>query len=133
MAARGTAQTELVEVRTLRRAVGAILFLAVCLLSAGCSTREQVAQGAGAGPAASGLPLVTVTPALASAADLPRITASELESRLRAGEAMVVVDVRSQESYAQQHIAGAISMPEREVAARASELPLDRLIVFYCA
>lgn len=65
-------------------------------------------------------------------ADVPRISAQELQKRLQAGEAVVVVDVRPATSYAQEHIAGAISMPEEEVAERAGELPQGNLIVFYC-
>ena len=68
---------------------------------------------------------------IASAADVPRITAQELKAKLDAGQA-VVFDARLQESYAQRHIAGAISLPEDEVAARLAELPTDKLAVFYC-
>ena len=68
---------------------------------------------------------------IAGSDDVPRITAQELKAKLDAGQA-VVFDARQQEPYTQQHIAGAISLPEDEVAARLAELPTDKLAVFYC-
>ncbi len=79
-------------------------------------------------------PLASATPiagAFVSSADMPRITVQELKAKLDAGQA-VVFDARLQPAYAQKHIAGAISLPEDEVAARLAELPTDKLAVFYC-
>ena len=74
----------------------------------------------------------TVTEATINGSDdVPRITAQELKAKLDAGQA-VVFDTRQQEPYTQQHIAGSISLPEDEVAARLAELPTDKLAVFYC-
>jgi len=74
----------------------------------------------------------TVTRATTNGSDdVPRITAQELKAKLDAGQA-VVFDARLQESYTQRHIAGAVSLPEDEVAARLAELPTDKLVVFYC-
>jgi len=77
---------------------------------------------------ASETPIVAT---ITSSADVPRITAQELKAKLDAGQA-VVFDARRQTSYAQRHIAGAISLPQNEVAARLAELPTDKLAVFYC-
>jgi len=44
----------------------------------------------------------------------------------------VVFDARRQLDYTKRHVAGAISLPEDEVAARLAELPTDKLAVFYC-
>ena len=68
---------------------------------------------------------------IAGSDDVPRITAQELKAKLDAGQA-VVFDARQQEPYTQQHIAGSLSLPEDEVAARLAELPTDKLAVFYC-
>jgi len=79
-------------------------------------------------------PLASATPVAGSpvsSADMPRITVQELKAKLDAGQA-VVFDARGQSAYAQKHIAGAISMPQDEVAARLAELPTDKLAVFYC-
>ena len=79
-------------------------------------------------PSAGATPVVG---AIASSADMPRITVQELKAKLDAGQAMVF-DARQQSDYTQRHIAGAISLPQGEVAARLAELPTDKLAVFYC-
>jgi rhodanese-related sulfurtransferase len=54
-----------------------------------------------------------------------------LLERIRAGE-VTVLDVRPAEEYRAAHIAGAISVPLKELEARLSSLPMDREIVAYC-
>ncbi|MFQ5814103.1 MAG: rhodanese-like domain-containing protein [Anaerolineae bacterium] len=79
-------------------------------------------------------PLASATPVagtFVSSDDMPRITVQELKAKLDAGQA-VVFDARRQSDYTQKHIAGAISLPQDEVAARLAELPTDKLAVFYC-
>ncbi len=79
-------------------------------------------------------PTASATPAariFVSSDDMLRITVQELKAKLDAGQA-VVFDVRLQPAYAQKHIAGAISLPQDEVAARLAELSTDKLAVFYC-
>jgi hypothetical protein len=44
----------------------------------------------------------------------------------------IIVDVRTAQSYAEGHIAGAVSIPDAETESRLNELPKDRLIVAYC-
>ena len=48
------------------------------------------------------------------------------------GEA-VMVDVRPKMQYDQSHIKGSLSIPKDALPARLSELPKDKLIIFYCA
>ena len=60
-----------------------------------------------------------------------RVSPGEAHAAANAGQA-VIVDVRDRESYDQAHIAGAISIPENELAARSGELPQDRQILTYC-
>lgn len=61
-----------------------------------------------------------------------RITIEEARAAAEAGKA-VFLDVRSPDAYRLGHIKGALSVPEGTVAARASELPKDKLIITYCA
>lgn len=61
-----------------------------------------------------------------------RVTVSELREALDAGEAFVV-DVRSEDSFNQGHIQGAVSMPLAEIDERWTELPRDKRIVTYCS
>jgi len=65
-------------------------------------------------------------------ASIPRVTVAELAEALKEGRA-VALDVRPAEAFEEGHIAGAVSIPEEEVAARAGELPKDKLVVAYCA
>jgi rhodanese-related sulfurtransferase len=66
--------------------------------------------------------------------DVPEISREELRSRLKT-PSLSIVDVLPSESYAAEHILGAISLPFDSIARRASELLPDRNaeIVVYCA
>lgn len=64
-------------------------------------------------------------------AEARRVTVADAREALAKGTA-VLVDVRGAESYAAEHAKGAVSIPVSEVAARASELPKDKLIITYC-
>lgn len=61
-----------------------------------------------------------------------RVTVAELRDALEQGKA-IVVDVRSEAQYKQEHIKGALNIPENQISSRAKELPKDKLIVLYCS
>jgi hypothetical protein len=63
--------------------------------------------------------------------DVPRVTLDDAQEKLAQGQA-ILVDVRSQESFDKAHAAGAISIPEGEIAARMNELPRDKELILYC-
>lgn len=63
---------------------------------------------------------------------LPRIEIAAAFERFTSGDALFV-DNRVKSEYDLGHVAGAISMPENEVAARFAELPKDKDLIFYCA
>jgi rhodanese-related sulfurtransferase/DNA-binding transcriptional ArsR family regulator len=69
---------------------------------------------------------------LGSREDLEPISGEELLARLKAGEPLLVVDVRPVEEYRAGHLPGAVSIPLGELEQRLSELPHDRQIVAYC-
>lgn len=77
-------------------------------------------------------PLTSESQVPTNVSQVPRITAQELKERLDNGEAIVIADSRSANSFESRHIAGAISVPETEVESHLDELPLDQEIVFYC-
>ena len=63
-----------------------------------------------------------------------QISAEEAKAIMDAEKDHIIIDARTEEEFAAGHIAGAILIPEYEIAARAeSELPdKDALILVYC-
>ena len=60
------------------------------------------------------------------------IAPSELSARREAGEAPVVIDVRTPEEFAAGHIPGAVNIPFDEVADRISEVEAPHGVALYC-
>ena len=59
--------------------------------------------------------------------------ASDVYAARNAGASIYVVDVRSDEAWAQGRVAGAVHMHYSEIAARAAaEIPSDAEVVVYC-
>ncbi|MDQ0641930.1 rhodanese-like domain-containing protein [Microbacterium murale] len=59
--------------------------------------------------------------------------ASDLYARQKAGDAVVVVDVRSDEAWAQGRVPNAVHMHYSEIATRAkAEIPVGTEVVVYC-
>ena len=57
----------------------------------------------------------------------------DLYEALQGGEAVVVVDGRSREAFATEHIPGSVSLPHREICAETvAALPTDSTCVCYC-
>ncbi len=85
----------------------------------------------------AGLSAITVH---AQAPDVEMITADELKAKLAGNQPLMIIDVRSSESYlaANQTIKGAIHFKTRKLKARLAysplkDLPKDREIVTYCS
>lgn len=69
--------------------------------------------------------------------DLPvseasEISVAELQSRLTAGEALAIIDVRDPQEHALGAVDGARLIPLADLPARLDELPRDRPIVTHC-
>lgn len=62
---------------------------------------------------------------------LDTLTQAELSERMDAGD-VVVLDVRPAPEFRSGHIAGAVSIPVKELAGRLKDLPDDRTVVAYC-
>ncbi|WP_217184303.1 rhodanese-like domain-containing protein [Streptomyces sp. AC495_CC817] len=59
--------------------------------------------------------------------------ASDVHAARAAGEQIYVIDVRSDEAWAQGRVAGAVHMHYSEIATRApQEIPSDAAVVVYC-
>jgi ABC-type glycerol-3-phosphate transport system substrate-binding protein len=66
-------------------------------------------------------------------AGVPRVTVEKAKAALDAGEA-IIVDVRTAEAYAAEHVAGALLVPLGDIVQDASGVPLDKSkwIITYC-
>lgn len=73
----------------------------------------------------------TTTSILENRSNVPKISPKELISRLKKGELILVVDVRSVQEYTAGYIPGSISIPLAEVESRINDFPRKRDIVFY--
>ena len=63
--------------------------------------------------------------------EITRVSLDEAKSALDSGSA-ILIDVRSAEAYAAQHVAGAINIPAAEIQNRISELDPNEWIIPYC-
>ncbi|MEJ5314547.1 MULTISPECIES: rhodanese-like domain-containing protein [Anaerolinea] len=77
-------------------------------------------------------PTITATPDLGIPfANIPRISLEDAKKAFDTQSA-IFVDVRDSNSYAQQHIKGAINIPLGVLESRLNELPKDQWIILYC-
>jgi hypothetical protein len=106
------------------------------LLSFSCTPPEQVKSSRAGAKAAQAAPsaatIATPHPTSTPNDGVRRITIDETLASLKTEEA-VVVDVRTKAEYDRGHIKGSLSIPRSEIGKRLTELPKDKLIVFYCA
>lgn len=93
--------------------------LLMITLAIGCTT------SAIPGPTGTELPPSSYLP------EIPRIGIEEVKAKLDAGAKIVIVDSRSKASYERFHIAGAISIPERNMAGTYDNLDGYDEIVTY--
>jgi membrane protein DedA with SNARE-associated domain len=62
-----------------------------------------------------------------------RITPRELQSMLRAGKEVFVIDLRSRREFEDNAIPGAMHMPAEELAGRHADIPRDRDVILFCS
>jgi rhodanese-related sulfurtransferase len=63
----------------------------------------------------------------------PKLTAAELNEKLKFGKHPLVLDVRQPDEFRQGHISGAKLIPLNDLHKRMGELPKGREIVCVCA
>lgn len=102
-----------------RIAWSALVLVMLAALMVGCSQGEQTAEDA------------TAAKVSAEYTHIPQELAKEM---MRADDSLVVVDVRTQDEYAEGHIPGAICVPNESIVdAQPAELPdLEQTILVYC-
>jgi hypothetical protein len=114
----------------------ALACAAAVILNAACTSGDR----AGADRAASTTATTTSTttnaatphPTSTPGDNVRRISPADAQKAVAQDEA-VIVDVRPKTQYDQSHIKGSLSVPKNELPGRLSELPKDKLIIFYCA
>jgi 3-mercaptopyruvate sulfurtransferase SseA len=104
-----------------------VLLAAAVVMVAGCGMNNQAAN-----VAVKGNNNAPVTANNTAPDNVRRVTITELRDMLEQNKA-VVVDVRGTEAYKQEHIKGALDIPENQLSSRKGELPKDKLIVLYCS
>lgn len=113
-------------------AAAGVLLLGACKAQDGADAAQQAASS-GSQAATAAPPAQQKPPAPQQPSDgVRRIGPAELQKMIEAGEA-VPVDVRSKASFDQGHIKGSLSIPRDDLPSRLSELPKDKIAVFYCA
>ena len=66
--------------------------------------------------------------------NFPQTTPADLQSRLEAGEQIVVIDVREPDEFARGKIPGAYTIPRGVLELQVDgRLPRDATVVLYCA
>lgn len=111
------------------RAFSSVLALILLSVLVGCNSQEASrTAGSTSRPTPSGQ---TPQQSAQSTSQARRITAEELHKLFQKNE-VLIVDTRHEPAFKQSHIRGAILIPTNEFAARADELPKNRMIVTYC-
>lgn len=64
--------------------------------------------------------------------DMPSLTCGELDARIKAGQALQIVDVRERAEYKSGHLPQAVLIPLDELRERAGELDPSKETVVYC-
>jgi 3-mercaptopyruvate sulfurtransferase SseA len=106
--------------------VAVVLLLAAAMI-AGCGKDRLTANSSG-----NSNGNVAVSARNTPPDNVRRVTITELRDMLDQGKA-IVIDVRGDVSYNQEHIKGALDIPEAQLNSRLGEFPKDKLIVLYCS
>jgi len=103
----------------MKKGVTFIMLLCLCLLCA-CDDNNT--------------DTTTTSPESSTAAGYQKIIAKEAKDLMDSGEPYILLDVRTDEEYAEERIDGAILIPDYEISDRAAaELPdKSALILIYC-
>lgn len=65
--------------------------------------------------------------------DINKIDQVAFIDKVKAGEAMTIIDIRSADAYAQGHVKGALSMPwGPNLAENLNKIPADKPVMIYC-
>ena len=90
--------------------------------------------GCAANPASQIVPQDELPVTSASMAEYRKITAEQAMERMNEAAPWILLDVRTEEEFNEEHIEGAILIPDHEISSRIeSEIPDKDIIIFvYC-
>ncbi|KYC49545.1 MAG: molybdopterin biosynthesis-like protein MoeZ [Candidatus Methanofastidiosum methylothiophilum] len=67
-----------------------------------------------------------------AAATYKTLTASQLKQLIDSKEDIYLIDVRTEEQFAESHISGAVNIPYNKLGVQISQIPKDKKVVLYC-
>ena len=118
----------------MRKAVSLTIALTFVTAFAGAQMKSQVpkkpATGTSSAPQKS--PIIVSGARQADPTSFPRITPADALKLFKENK-VVFVDVRSNHSYTNQHIRGALNIPRSEIIRRYAEVPVQKTVITYCA
>jgi len=112
-----------------------IILLAVIVTGCGANEEEPTTTAA---PEVAPEPTTAEEPstaflAPATKADVPRISAEDLNQLIDSGEEIVVIDTRSETSFGYSRIVDAVILDDNNLDSQLVGIPLDQKIVLYCS
>lgn len=94
--------------------------------------RQRSAWLAIAGSLAAGIAFAADPAVPAPVTVAPMGQATLLQQLSTQPDQLFVLDVRTQQEYAEGHVPGAVNVPHDQLASRLAEVPKDKDIVLYC-
>ena len=67
-----------------------------------------------------------------AAATYKTLTASQLKQLIDSKEDIYLIDVRTEEQFAESHIGGAVNIPYNKLGVQITQIPKDKKVVLYC-
>jgi len=67
-----------------------------------------------------------------AAATYKTLTASQLKQLIDSKEDIYLIDVRTEEQFAESHIQGAVNIPYNKLGVMITQIPKDKKVVLYC-
>ena len=115
----------------MRKSIALAVVLTFVAAFASAQMKSQAPKKA---PAAAGQksPIIVTGAKQSDPNSFPRISVEDALKLYKENKA-VFVDVRSTQSYTNQHIRGALSIPRSEIIRRYSEVPVKKTVITYCA
>ena len=117
----------------MRKAVSLTVVLTFVAAVASAQMKSQVPKKPAAGSgAAQKSPIIVTGAKQADPSSFPRISPEDALKLFKENKA-VFIDVRSSDSYTNQHIRGALNIPRSQIIRRWAEVPVQKTVITYCA